>query len=314
MSLGKTRMSEPKIAAIVLQYGQWQKTAESVSSLMRSTLRPAWIIVVDNASPDDSATRIEQWLADTSTEFQVCEAGQTAAPAPVILLKRRNNGGYAAGNNAGLAIGMTFGADAFLLLNNDAILDKNALGAMWRALNGSRRPGLCGPLIYYPHPWRTVQCCAGGHTNFVTGLSRFIGENLSVEKALSIKREAVEKELNFICGACVLASRDFVRTVGPLNEGYFLYCEEQDWAIRASERFDLVYAPDALCIHHEGASTGWSRHAFQWNSGFRLLRSRLRLAWVHHPQYLPIVAVCCVLATGRQFCKRLASAWRGCKG
>lgn len=307
-------MSKPKIAAIVLQYGHWQQTAASVSSLLRSTLVPDWIIVVDNASPDDSAARIEEWLGQAGRAPLVACAGSKPVPAPLILLKLAKNGGYAAGNNAGLALAMDFGADAMLLLNNDARLESGALAAMWRAIAASRRPGLCGALIAYPEPWRSVQCLAGGHTNFATGLSSFTGENLSLAEAAAIKKDDVEKTLNFICGACVLASRQFVRDVGFLDEGYFLYCEEQDWAIRARGAFDLVYAPDALCIHHEGASTGWSRHSFQWNSGLRLLISRLRLAVRHHPQYLPLVAVCCVYATGRQFCKRLAATWRPRKG
>lgn len=303
-------MPEPKIAAIALQYGQWQKTAECVSSLMRSNLRPAYIIVVDNASPDDSPREIEAWLTRQAPDFLVLEEGEKAKPASLILLKRAKNGGYAAGNNSGIALARQFGANAFLLINNDAVLKPDALGNMWAALQDSGRPGLCGPLIIYPEPWQSTQCCAGGHTNFVTGLSRFTGENLPVKDAAALPRKVVERDLNFICGACVLASDKFVNEVGLLDEGYFLYCEEQDWAIRANGRFDLAYAPDAICIHQEGASTGWSRHSFQWNSGARLLRSRLRLAWLHHPQYLPIVAICCIFATGRQFCKRLAQALR----
>lgn len=300
------QMPQPKIAAIVLQYGQWQKTAESVTSLLCSTLPPAWIIVVDNASPDDSAASIKEWLAEHGP-LTVLEENWPATSAPIILLKRKNNGGYASGNNAGIALGKAFDADAFLLLNNDARLHSNALETMWRTLAASERPGLCGPLIVYPRSGHPVQCAAGGHTNYITGLSHFIGENLNMDEAEKLSREKVEQQLNFICGACVLASRNFVETVGPMDEGYFLYCEEQDWALRARSRFNLSYAPQAICFHHEGASTGWNRHVFQWSSGFRLLKSRLRLAWLHHPQYLPIVAVCCCFATARQFARRIAS-------
>lgn len=304
------QMSQPKIAAIVLQYGQWQKTVKCVASLIHSSLLPAHIIVVDNASPDDSAQRVERWLS-AQGNLAILQNGAVQAPADfLILLKRQSNGGYASGNNAGMALAKNLGANAFLLLNNDARLEPDALAAMWRTLVASRRPGLCGALMLYPRPGEPVQCCGGGHTNYITGLSRFIGENLTRAQAASLPRNKVEQQLNFICGACVLASRDFVETTGPMDEDFFLYCEEQDWAIRADGRFDLVYAPEAVCHHHEGASTGWSRHTFQWSSGVRLLRSRLRLAWLHHPQYLPIVAICCCFATIRQFARRIFSALR----
>jgi GT2 family glycosyltransferase len=105
----------------------------------------------------------------------------------------------------------------------------------------------------------------------------------------------VEKDLNFIAGACVMASRAFVETVGLMDEGYFLYCEEQDWAYRAAGRFDLVYAPEALVFHKGGRSTGWNGQSFNLKALCRLTRSRIRCTLLHHPLMLPTVLLftCC---------------------
>lgn len=297
-------MAAPKIAAVVLQYGNWQKTADCIDSLRRSNLKPAWIIAVDNASPDDSFERLQEIYGASAT---VLMEGAASEPQPLTLLRRRRNGGYAAGNNAGLALGLAWGADAFLIINNDAWLEPEALGALWDKLSQCARPGICGPLLVYPTPDNLVQCCAGGHTNYLTGLSSFSGANLSRKQAEALNTEDIESGLNFICGACALVSRKFVEDVGLLNEGYFLYCEEQDWALRAKGRFDLAFAPNALVWHHEGATTGWNRYSFQWSASLRLMASRLRLAWLHHPWYLPTVAAACVFAAGRIFTKKLVA-------
>lgn len=300
-------MPAPKIAAIVLQYGNWHKTAECIESLLQSALKPAWIIAVDNASPDDSCQSLLDFLAKRTNIAIHDEDGGAMRPHPVVLLKRKQNGGYAAGNNAGIRLGLAWGADAFLIINNDAWLESQALGAMWERLSRCRRPGLCGPLLVYPTPDHLVQCCAGGHTNYLTGLSSFSGANLSRKQAAALDTGEIEKGLNFICGACSLVSRQFVEETGLLDEGYFLYCEEQDWVLRSRNRFDLAFAPDAIVWHHEGATTGWNRYAFQWRASFRLMASRLRLAWLHHPWYLPTVTVACMYAAGRIFTKKLAA-------
>lgn len=302
-------MGNPAIAAIVLQYGHWERTAESVRSLLDSELPPRWIIIVDNASPDDSCAKIGQWLASTDRPLSVIDDSSPLPSTPLVLLTQARNGGYAAGNNAGMRLALKLGADAVLILNNDARLAPSALGHMWNTLKNTPNAGLCGAKIVYPLPDSPLQCCAGGFTNYLTGLSTFTGEGLTLATD-NLSRDQVEKNLNFICGACVLASRKFIEDVGLLDEGYFLYCEEQDWALRAAGRFGLVYAPEAICIHDEGTTTGWNRRTFHWKLGLRLLQSRLRLCMRHHPPYLPTVVLGCLFAAGRLLLKKLPPQYR----
>jgi hypothetical protein len=54
----------------------------------------------------------------------------------------------------------------------------------------------------------------------------------------------------------MLVSRAFVEQIGSIDESYFIYYEELDWAERARGRFTLGYAPDSVIYHKEGAAIG----------------------------------------------------------
>jgi GT2 family glycosyltransferase len=289
------------VAAIVLNYANFPDTLACVLSL--TAAGPDWIVVVDNASPDDSLDRLRDWLSAGETErggtgrfFRQAREDApgcfTPPPDPrvrVFLVSRSVNGGYAAGNNSGLRLGLALGADAFWILNNDTVVTPGACAAVRDRLFAAPRPGLCGALLCGDADRNIVQCRGGGRTNPLTALSTMNGAGLTQAEARRTPARDVEKDLNFIAGACVMASRTFVETVGFMDEGYFLYCEEQDWAYRAAGKFDLVYAPEAVVFHKGGRSTGWNGQGFNLKALCRLARSRIRCTILHHPLMLPTV-------------------------
>jgi len=318
------------IIAIIVQYGNWRDTALCVESVLAGGVVPDWLVIVDNASPDDSAEKFLAWARGevtvaspdflplrpsakplSLTELQESALDSAAKPETrCVFVRMSRNGGYAAGNNVGLRLGLQWGADAFLILNNDTMVTASAIGAMRDRLSACRRPGLCGALLRYCHDEQLVQCLAGGRTDPRTALSHITGQGFTLEEARRVPRDEVEAGINYICGACVMASKQFVEDVGLLDEGYFLYCEEQDWAYRAAGRFDLAYAPEALVWHREGASTGWNgRGSMQLRPLLRLTVSRLRCTWRHHPQWLPTVLLGIVYAALRLAGKKL---WGRC--
>lgn len=319
----------PFILGIIVQYGNWADTALCVESLLAGDVVPDRLIIVDNASPDDSAESFLAWARGDvevpAPEFfpvrpvakplpltVVQEDAPDAADMPdtrCVFVRLPRNGGYAAGNNVGLRLGLRWGAEAFLILNNDTMVCPEAVGALRDRLFDCQRPGLCGALLRYCHEEHLVQCLAGGRTDPRTALSRITGQGLTLEQARRVPKDVVEAEINYICGACVMASRNFVESVGLLDEGYFLYCEEQDWAYRAKGNFDFAYAPQALVWHREGATTGWNGRApISLRPLLRLTASRVRCTWRHHPQWLPTVLGGILFAALRLFGKKL---WHG---
>ena len=314
--------AQPRIGVVILNYKGWQDTIACAESVLNGVVPPAWLVVVDNASPDDSVRWLRHWAAGRM-DFALPELGaprpcpkplplreldedaaRHAAPAPLTLLRRRSNAGYAAGNNAGMRLLMDWGADAVWILNNDTIVDANCLEAMSRRLFAKQRPGLCGSLVCYRDSG-LVQCRAGGRTNKWTGLSVLDGGREEVTQARRADAAQVENRLNFIYGASVMVSRSFIEQVGLMDERYFLYCEEQDWAYSAKGRFDFAYAPDAIVWHKEGASTGFSHAGFNARRLLTLTRSRLRLTAKHLPLALPSVCLSIVFAAARMAWRRL---------
>lgn len=309
-----------RIGVIILNHNGWQDTVACAESVLSSTPLPTWIVIVDNASSDGSTRWLRHWAAG-NMEFaiselgivashpkplhlvEVDETGATAAePTPLVLLHRKHNGGYARGMNTGIRMLLRWGADAIWLLNNDTIVEGQALAAMAKRLFSKPRPGLCGSLIRYQENG-LVQCCAGGRTNRWTGLSVLTANCEQAEKATTVAPETIENQLDFIYGASVMVSRQFLEQVGLLDERYFLYCEEQDWAYRARGRFDFAYAQEAVVWHKEGASSGFSHTSFNPRRLFDLTRSRLLLTVKHTPAALPTVCAAIVYAAVRM-------AWR----
>lgn len=299
-----------RCGAVILNYNGSHDTIACAESLLKSEVPPHWIVLVDNASPDDSRIRLRNWAKrESGRPFFEVDASQPLQPLPegsIILLASSKNGGYAAGNNLGVRLLLTCGADAFLLLNNDVIVEPGAVGALLQRLFCKRRPGLCGARIHFMGTAR-VQCRGGGRSCHWTALSTLDGYGFDVEQALAEDAEAVEARINFIYGACVMASRAFVETVGLMDERFFLYCEEQDWAYSARGRFDLAYAQDAVVWHREGSTTGHSYRHVSLRSLLLLTRSRLLLTWKHYPLSLPTVCLSIAFSAFRMVWRRLVS-------
>lgn len=299
--------SDRAIGTVILNFNGWADSVACANSVLAGVELPRWLVLADNASTDESLLHLRRWGSGRrDIVFQEMEENAVPHVRPeqrplVVLLKLGKNGGYAAGNNSAIRLLLGCGAEAVWILNNDTIVAPQAMAELARRLFDSKRPGLCGGLICYGGNPDLVQCCAGGTTSLWTGLSQLIGQDLSLEQARQLPRESVERRLDFIYGACVLVSKTFLETVGLLDERFFLYCEEQDWAVRNRGKFELCYAPGALILHKEGASTGLSRAAFNSGRAWRLMKSRLRLVCKHAPWALPVMLGGLAFAAVRRF-------------
>jgi len=194
------------------------------------------------------------------------------------------NLGFAGGNNVALrGLLRRRDWDYVWLLNNDTVVAPGALTALVRRMEERPDAGLCGSTLLYYQDGQTVQAY-GGAT-----YSRLTGRPQPIHPPRPADRDWVEAHMAYLVGASMLASRRFLEAVGLMDESYFLFFEELDWATRAAGRFSLAWAPDSIVYHKGGASTGLFAGAYSARSERQLHRSQLIYARKHHPHLLPCV-------------------------
>jgi GT2 family glycosyltransferase len=317
-----------RTGVLILNWNGWRDTLECLETVFRLRGLEGPVIVCDNDSRDGSIERIHAWargrqaadepagglqeltaaplprpIATVEYDRARAEAGGTPsdANAPLVLIRTGGNLGFAGGNNVGLRYALARGdLESVWLLNNDTVVDPMALQHLVDAMRAEPSMGICGStLMEYADP-RRVQARGGGTFNAWLALPRFIGAG---ERRLDAPADprGVRRRLAYVTGASMLVSRRFLETVGLLDEGYFLYFEELDWALRAGGRFTLGYAPDSVVYHKEGRSIG--THGGREKSLLSdryFMRNRLLLTRKYFPRRLATVRLALLVSLLRR--------------
>jgi GT2 family glycosyltransferase len=294
---------------ILLNWNGWKDTIECLEAVFRLNGGGYKVVVCDNASTDRSLDRLKEWargeLQSTASNPKLSSLSSPPVPkpipylelsreeaessghlgaAPLVFIQTGANLGYAGGNNVGLRYALRDeGAQFFWLLNNDTVVDPNALTAIIQYMQEHPRVGLCGSLNLAYSEQKETLAHGGGVYNRWT--ARTAKTRYSAHDRLD------PAQLDFISGASMLASRSFLREIGLMEESYFLYFEEHDWAARSKDIFDLGYASASIIYHKEGMSIGSNRNREMRSllSEQYLSRNRLLFTRRFFPLALPTV-------------------------
>ena len=173
---------------------------------------------------------------------------------PVRIYRATGNLGYAGGVNVTLEqLRSDDSWSALWILNPDTEPHPDALTALIaRTREGY---GIVGSRLIFKTTQR-VQCY-GGHWRPTMASARNIGMNAPRDAMPDIV--ALERKMDYINGASLFATRACVDEIGPLDERYFLYCEEIDWVFRRGAH-RLGYAHDSIVYHAHGATIGSNKN------------------------------------------------------
>ncbi|HEX7078714.1 MAG TPA: glycosyltransferase family 2 protein [Candidatus Eisenbacteria bacterium] len=265
--------------ALVLAFNEYDATRECLTSIAALDPAPDRILLVDNGSRDGTATRARAEFPD------------------VTVLSLPENRYFAGGVNEGLKRSLAEGARSVLLLNNDLVLERGALGALLASLEADPRRGAVSPTLFYFDPPDRIWF-AGGVVARGFGLIRHRGVNRK-DDAYRGSGAGGPRAIDYVSGAAVLLSRDALERVGLLDESYVIYVEDVDWSARAREKgFVLWYEPAARGWHHVSRTSGGgltplkayfrlrsgalylSRHARPWERPLAWAAYGLWTAWL----------------------------------
>ena len=227
-----------------------------LDSLMASEGDAFHVVVCDNASPDGTVHAIRAWAARNGVDllergFDEADALPGGSAAGITLLVSEQNRGFAGAVNPGLvALLSKPGVELAWVLNPDTVVSSHAAAAYVKRASEIGPFSLMGGRTLYREPSNVVQS-DGGIVNRWTGVCSNV--NQGTHRQESKMPDAAS--LDFISGANMVASREFVEAAGTMREDYFLYYEEVDWAFRRGD-LPLAVCPGAVVEHHGGTSIG----------------------------------------------------------
>jgi GT2 family glycosyltransferase len=291
----REKIARDRVAAIVVNYRTPELTIACVESLLAARDVDLAVVVVDNASNDDSVERIRARFPE------------------VHLLARDVNDGYAGGNNAGVAVARQLGAAYALVLNSDTVVDPDCPRLLVEEANRDTRIALVTPRIFFGDAPDRLWF-GGGRFSLWHGRPIHVGE-----KAPAAAGWSTNRDLSFASGCALLVKLDAIG--GDLfDTSLFSYAEDLDLSIRVRrDRYRIRYVPEAIVTHFEGSShrrAGGQALRFYLNTR-NLLRVNARHArWYHWLTLAPLLAVDVVgrlsaVALRDRDWAAFAAVWRG---
>ncbi|MCY7421256.1 MAG: glycosyltransferase family 2 protein [Chitinophagaceae bacterium] len=237
--------TEPLISIVTVNYNQCAVTADMLRSLAQLTYKNYEVIVVDNASVENSAS--------LKNEFPF-----------ITHITSPSNTGFAGGNNLGLFYAK---GDYVFLVNNDTEVTPGLLNELVSYMTTHAECAIACPKIKYFFKPDTIQYAGTVGPNLLTSRSYDIGYMQKDDGSFNDRR--VTDQPN---GAAMMIPMKLIKQLGPMSELFFLYYEELDWAARFKKAgYEVHYVGTASIYHKESVSTG-KNSAFKT---FYLYRNRL---------------------------------------
>ena len=276
----------PRVSVVVLNWNGWLDTVECLESLYQVVYPCFDVVVVDNASGDDSVARIREYCQGDLvvespfftynsinkpiklteiTEDQVQNAitgrkeldPESSSPTSPVqneltIIKNYQNHGFARGNN----IGITFALEKFhpqyiLLLNNDTVVDENFITEMVNLAEEEKEIGFVGSKTYFYYEKNILQAAGGGYIDLKKGESHEVGFK-EVDKG---QHDGIY-ELDYVGGSCMLVKNTVIDDIGLLDTKLFMYWEDVDWCFTGRENgYKSIYAYKSRIWHKYGTSS-----------------------------------------------------------
>jgi GT2 family glycosyltransferase len=252
----------PKLSVIIVNYNGGALVRECLEHLWPQLTPEHEVFVVDNNSSDGSA-------------------GALAANFGALrVISNRSNVGYARANNQAIAHAT---GSYILLLNPDTHLGPGAIANAVNYLERNRDVSILGAKVLRPDgrldpPARRSFKTPATYLYKAIGLWRLFPHHRRFGRYyLSYLDENQVADVDSVVGAFLMIRRTVVERIGPLDERFFMYCEDEDWCWRAKQAGGrVVYHPGVVVHHVKGASTSrhWLRMAFHFHRSLWLFHRK----------------------------------------
>jgi len=234
-------MASLDLSAVIVAYLSAGTLPKALAALHMASRGAAEVVVIDNAAEPQTASLVgTAWTGAT-------------------VISNETNRGFAAAVNQGLAV--TRG-DPILLFNPDAELEPSALDVLLDALERLPDGGILAPRlldragqpVLSCYPFLSLASVAWRHLQLHRLMPNVVHGRYRPRSLAPMRLDPFP--VDWAQGACLLVRRKVFERVGPLDERFFLYCEEVDLCRRAAGAgWRTYYVPAARVRHLEGSSS-----------------------------------------------------------
>lgn len=220
---------EKKLAVIILNWNGIAYTKKCVQSLLDSSKRAMDIFILDNGSEKNEAEDLRILYRDVASS--------------IVIERSERNLGFSGGNNRMVQRALEQRAYPYiLLLNQDAVVEKDTLEKMCAYMDAHTDVAVCGPMVLREND--KIES-VGGKINFWNGKITSLHQNVPRSAAPS-----QPTEVDCVIGNCFLVRSSAWGKIGALDEQFFAYYEEADWCIRARRAgYRCIVVPSAVARH-----------------------------------------------------------------
>ena len=241
-------MSQPRVAVVVINWNSGRYLADCLASVLAQSLPPAELVIIDNASTDDSPAAGRRAIGTPS--------GAPSCRVEWIINPR--NEGFSRAANQGIAA--TTG-DWVLVLNPDVVLSPSYLEEAWGALRVRPEAGsLAGKVLRFD--LRTIDTTG----QYVRADGRVCERGYG-----TIDHGAYDQpgEVFSVCGAVALYRRVMLEDIAVdgeyFDEDFFAFYEDADLGWRAQRRgWRCRYQPTAVAYHARGGTNPAAGRRWWW--------------------------------------------------
>lgn len=244
-----------EIGIFICNYNKAEMVVRCVKAIMDQSIQNFDIYVVDNASTDNSVEQLQAAYGDDIT-----------------IIQNSENLGGSGGFGRGIRTALEMDYRYFMLVDNDAFLDRRAVEYLYQYINTHEDVGICGAETLYLQDPRKIQDLGGklDMDNFRWG--GIIGGLVELEAAAVL-------ECDYVASCSVIARTSAVRIFGGFPEDNFIYWDDIEWCTKCWRAgFKVVVNAKAKVLHD---MSGASRQ----NMFLRYYSNRNRLKFF--TRYLP---------------------------
>lgn len=242
----KDMSKKVRLSIVIVNFNTYKFLCQCLDSIY-SIKEDFEIIVVDNASSDDSVSLIRQHYPK------------------VLVISNNKNIGFATANNQGVKKAK---GDYILLLNPDTLIPKNTLSRMLKFMEENPMVGMTTCKVILPTDILDDACHRGFPTPWnafcqFSGLSYLFPKSLLFNGYhLGYRNMDRVHEIDSCAGAFMLIRREAGEKIGWFDEDFFWYGEDLDFCFRVKKSgWKVMYIPDVKIIHYKGVASGIKKHS-----------------------------------------------------